>query len=92
MATNGYDYNNPYHHFLLVSLIITSCDLSINVKMFEESSVIVRDHIYSEFFSEGFIFTFGFGFSSGLTIPLLSGAGQVFRLRAGFRLVPNDLG
>ena len=53
MAANGYDFNNPHHHFLLLSLIITSCDLSINVKMFEESSVIVRDHIYSEFFSEG---------------------------------------
>lgn len=53
MATSGYDFNNSNHHFLLLSLVITSCDLSINVKMFEESSVIVRDHIYSEFFSEG---------------------------------------
>ncbi|KAL5270598.1 hypothetical protein ACHWQZ_G001338 [Mnemiopsis leidyi] len=53
MAATGYDFNNPHHHFLLLSLVITSCDLSINVKMFEESSVIVRDHIYSEFFSEG---------------------------------------
>ena len=53
MATNGYDYDNPRHHFLLLSLVVTSCDLSVNVKMFEESSVIVRDHIYTEFFSEG---------------------------------------
>ena len=53
MSVNGFNYNNPHHHFLLQSLLITSSDLSINVKMFEESSVIVRDHIYSEFFSEG---------------------------------------
>eukprot|EP00116_Pleurobrachia_bachei_P001796 sb/3462058/ len=53
MAEKGYDFHNPDHRYLLSCLIVTSCDLCVNVKMFEESSVIVRDHIYTEFFSEG---------------------------------------
>ncbi|KAF4517970.1 hypothetical protein B566_EDAN005337 [Ephemera danica] len=52
LATEGYDRNNEAHHGLLLSLLMTCCDLSDQTKDWRESKKIAK-LIYMEFFSQG---------------------------------------
>ncbi|XP_022254452.1 cGMP-dependent 3',5'-cyclic phosphodiesterase-like isoform X2 [Limulus polyphemus] len=52
MAEVGYSSDDPQHHKLLLSLLVTACDLSDQTKDWPSSKKIAKQ-VYSEFFSQG---------------------------------------
>ncbi|CAL8097835.1 unnamed protein product [Calicophoron daubneyi] len=52
MATEGYEVENPEHHYLLLSLLMTAADLSDQTKNWR-NTVQVAKLIYEEFFRQG---------------------------------------
>lgn len=52
MVAEGYNYDNPKHHNLLTSMLVTCCDLSDQTKDWKSSKKIA-ELIYNEFFSQG---------------------------------------